>query len=178
MTHRSTWLGICIGVLGLAMTLIPVSAASAKSHGHHSTTVKGSNPNSAMCKDVKTEQTSSTSVGTSFEKSLSSGNFAQAKQSLLNAYNGDLSNVQKALAVIKTAPANVQSAFKNLLTYVQQIKNDIQNASSLEGLVTSFSSLGKNTQLISDGTTISNWYASVCGGPLVTGTTATTGSIP
>jgi hypothetical protein len=180
MTHRSTWLGICIGVLGLAMTLIPVSAASAKSHqGHHSsTTVKGSNPNSAMCKDVKAEQTSSTSVGQGFEKDLASGNFAQAKQSLLSAYNGDLSNVQKALAVIKTAPANVQSAFKNLLSFVQQIKNDIQNASNLEGLVTSFSSLGKNTQLVTDGTTIANWYASVCGGPLVTTTTATTGSIP
>lgn len=179
MRHRSTWLGICIGALGLAMTLVPVSAASAKSHGHHSsTTVKGSNPNSAMCKDVKTEQTSSTSVGQGFEKDLASGNFAQAKQSLLSAYNGDLSNVQKALAVIKTAPGNVQSAFKNLLSFVQQIKNDIQNASSLQGLVTSFSSLGKNTQLITDGTTISNWYASVCGGPLVTPTTATPGSIP
>ena len=179
MTHRSRWLGICIGVLGLAMALVPISAASAKSHGHHSsTTVKGSNPNSAMCKDVKTEQTSSTSVGSAFEKDLTSGNFAQAKQALLNAYNGDLSNVQKALAVIKTAPGNVQSAFKNLLSYVQQIKTDIQNASSIEGLATSFGSLAKNTQLVTDGTTIANWYASVCGGPLVTTTTATTVSIP
>ena len=178
MTHRSTWLGICIGALALAMTLVPVSAASARSQGHHSSTVKGSNPNSAMCKDVKSEQTSSTAVGQGFEKSLASGNFAQAKQALVSAYNSDLGNVQKALGVIKTAPANVQSAFKDLLTYVRQIRTDIQNASSLQGLVTSFSTLGRNTQLISDGTTIGNWYASVCGGSLVTPTTATGGSIP
>ncbi len=86
---------------------------------------------------------------------------------MLNAYNADLGNVQKALAVIRTAPANVQSAFKNLLSFVKQIRTDIQNASSLQGLVASFATLGKNTQLETDGTTIANWYAGVCGGTLV-----------
>jgi hypothetical protein len=170
--QRAKWLGIVVGALGFALTVVPVSAASATSHGHHaSTNVKGSNPNSAMCKDVKTEQTGSSSLGTSIEKSITSGNFAEAKQAMLNAYNADLSNVQKALAVIKTAPPNVQAAFKNLLSFVQQIKNDIAGASSLQGLATSFGTLGKNTQLASDGTTIADWYASVCGGPLVTPTT-------
>ncbi len=57
---------------------------------------------------------------------------------MLNAFNADQGNVQKALSVIKTAPANVQAAFKNLLSFVQQIKTDIQNASSEQGLITSF----------------------------------------
>jgi hypothetical protein len=102
---------------------------------------------------------------------MESGNFAAAKQAMLSAYSTDAANVQKALAVIKTAPSKVQSAFKNLLTFVQQIKTDIQNASSLQGLITSFESLGKNQQLVTDGTTIANWYTGVCGGSLITTTT-------
>ncbi len=177
MQQRSKWVGICAGVLGVTLSLAPLTAASASINKakSHPTSTKGSNPNSAMCKDVKNEQSGSSSVGTSIEKAMTSGNFAQAKQAMLNAYNLDEGNVQKALSVIKTAPANVQAAFKNLLTFVKQIRTDIQNASSLPGLVASFATLGKNTQLETDGVTISNWYTSVCGGSLVTTTTV---SIP
>ena len=177
MQKRSRWIGLCCGLLGVTLALAPLSAASAKSHGsrHNGSSVKGSNPSSAMCKDVKSEQTGSSSTGLAIEKAMTSGNFASAKQAMLNAYNADLGNVQKALGVIKTAPANVQSAFKNLLSFVKQIKTDIQNASSLQGLVTSFATLGKNTQLETDGATIANWYTGVCGGTLVTTTTV---SIP
>ena len=174
MQQRSRWVGICCGALGVTLALAPLSAASAKTK-HHGTSTKGSNPNSAMCKDVKSEQTGSSSTGLAIEKAITSGNFATAKQAMLKAYNGDFNNVQKALGVIKTAPANVQSAFKNLLSFVKQIKTDIQNASSEQGLITSFATLGKNPQLQTDGVTISNWYTSVCGGTLVTTTTA---SIP
>jgi hypothetical protein len=173
--QRSRWVGICIGLLGVTLTLAPLSAASASSHKGKQHSTKGSNPNSAMCKDIKSEQTSSSSTGLAIEKAMTSGNFAQAKQAMLNAYNGDLNNVQKALGVIKTAPANVQTAFKGLLTFVKQIRTDIQNASSQQALITSFASLGKNPKLEADGATISNWYTGVCGGTLVTTTTA---SIP
>jgi hypothetical protein len=168
--NRSRWVGICAGLLGVTLALAPLSAASAKSK-HHGSSVKGSNPSSAMCKDVKSEQTGSSSTGLAIEKAMTSGNFASAKQAMLNAYNTDLGSVQKALAVIRTAPANVQSAFKNLLSFVKQIRTDIQNASSLQGLVASFATLGKNPQLETDGATISNWYSGVCGGTLVTTTT-------
>jgi len=173
--HRRTWQGICIGMMGVALTLAPMTAASAhnKQKHHSSGSTKGSAPNSAMCQKVKTEQTGSSSVGVNIEKAMESGNFAAAKQAMLSAYNTDAANVQKALAVIKTAPSKVQSAFKNLLTFVQQIKTDIQNASSLQGLITSFESLGKNQQLVTDGTTIANWYTGVCGGSLITTTTTT-----
>ncbi len=175
MKHPSKWQGLCIGVFGVALALAPMSAAGAHTHKgkHHSSgSSKGSNPKAAMCQDVKNEQSGSNSVGSSIEKAIASGNFAAAKQAMLSTYDADLGNVQKALGVIKTAPANVQAAFKNLLTFVQQIRNDIQNASSEQGLITSFASLGKNTQLQTDGVTIANWYASVCGGPLVTTSTA------
>jgi hypothetical protein len=171
VTHRSKWQWISIGVLGVAMALTPVSVAAASNHKpkHPSSShVNGSAPGSAMCKDVKNEQAGSNSAGTAIEKAIESGNFATAKQAMLNSYNADLSNVQKALGVIKSAPANVQAAFKGLLGFVQKIKSDIQNASSEQGLITSFSSLGQNPQLVTDSTTIANWYTSVCGGALVT----------
>ena len=173
MKQRSKGVGVCTGVLGVMPALAPLTAASAATLNskHHSRKTKGSNPSSAMCKDVKNEQADSSAVGTSIEKAMTSGNFAQAKQAMLKAYNLDEGNVQKALSVVETAPANVQAAFKNLLTFVKQIRTDIQNASSLQGLVASFATLGKDPHLETDGATISNWYTSVCGGTLVTTTT-------
>jgi hypothetical protein len=173
--QRSKWIGICSGVLGLTLALAPLTAASAKSHKpkHHSSSVKGSNPSSAMCVDVKTEQSSTSSTGAAIEKAMTSGNFAAAKQAMLSAYNADLANVNKALAVIKTAPANVQTAFKGLLSFETQFRNDIQNAQSEQALLASFETLGKNTSIETDGATIANWYTSVCGGTPITATTVT-----
>ena len=180
MRHRRLSLGFIIGVVGLALTMVPVSAASAHSSHrpkHHKpsshTTAKGSNPSASMCQDIKTEEVGNSAVGADVEKAITSGNFASAKQALLNAYDADAANVNKALAVISTAPANVQAAFKNLLGYVQQIKSDIQNATSLQGLITSFESLGQNTQIAGDGTTIANWATSVCGASILPTTTTT-----
>ena len=124
-----------------------------------------------MCLDVKTEQSSTSSTGSAIEKAMTSGDFATAKQAMLSAYDADLANVNKALAVIKTAPANVQTAFKGLLSFETQFRNDIQNAQSEQALLASFETLGKNTSIETDGLTISNWYTSVCGGTPITTTT-------
>jgi hypothetical protein len=161
-------------VLGIMLALAPLTAASAANHNskHDSTKTKGSNPDSAICKDVKAEVVSLSTVGTSIEKAMTSGNFAQVKHVVLNTYNADVRNVQKARSVIKTAPPNVQAAFKNLLSSVKQFRTDLQNTSSLQGLIASFATLGKNPQLETDGATIANWYTSVCGGTPVTTTTA------
>ena len=70
--------------------------------------------------------------------------------------------------MIKTAPPKVQTAFKNLLSYVKQFRTAIQNASSVTSLLASFATLGKNPSWRRDGTTIANWYTSVCGGTLIT----------
>jgi hypothetical protein len=181
LKQRSKLFGACTGALGLALAMAPMTAASAKSPHkpkHHSGKTKGSNPNSAMCQDVKSEQSSSSSVGVAIEKAMTSGNFASAKQAMLAAYSTDLADVNKALGVIKSAPPNVQAAFKALLGVETQFRTDIQNATSLQGLATSFESLGTNPKLVTDGTTISNWYTSVCGGTPITATTETTVSIP
>ena len=179
MARRSKWFGVGTGVLGLALALAPLTAASASNHKsrHHPSSkhTKGSAPNSSVCKDVKSEQSSSSSTGAAIEKAATSGNFASAKQAMLNAYNADLANVSKALGVIKTAPANVQSAFKNLLSYEKQFRDDIQSASSEQALIASFATLGKDTKIEADGLTIANWYSSVCGGTPITTTTV---SIP
>ncbi len=156
--------GVCTGALGMLLALAPLTAASAAR-------TKGSAPKSAMCRAVKSEQTGSTGAASSIAKAMTSGNFSAAKSALLKSYNTDFSQVQKALGVIKTAPAKVQTAFKNLLSYVKQFRTAIQNASSLQGLIASFATLGKNPQLETDGTTIANWYTSVCGGTLVSPTT-------
>ena len=106
MQQRSKWLGICSGVLGLALALAPLMMASANAHRpkHHGSTVKGSNPNSAICLDVKNEQSATNSTGSAIEKAMTSGNFAAAKQAMLSAYNADLADVNKALAVINNCP--------------------------------------------------------------------------
>jgi hypothetical protein len=161
--QRSRWVGICAGVLGLTLALAPLTAASAKT-----TKTKGSSPNSAMCKTVKSEQGGSSAAGLAIEKAMTSGNFASAKQAMLNAYNVDFSQVQKALGVIKGAPPKVQAAFKDLLSFVKQLRTAIQNSSSTTSLLAAFETLGKNPKLETDGTTISNWYTSVCGGTLTT----------
>jgi hypothetical protein len=166
--QRSKWVGICSGVLGVTLALAPLTAASAKS-------TKGSAPNIAMGKTVKSEQTGSTAAAGGIEKAITSGNFAAAKAAMLKSYNLDAGSVQKALGVIKTAPSNVQAAFKDLLSFVKQIRTAIQNSSSEAGLIAAFEKLGANPKLQSDSTTISNWYTSVCGGALIT---ATTVSVP
>jgi hypothetical protein len=164
--QRSRWVGICAGVLGLTLALAPLTAASAKS-------TKGSAPHSAMCRTVKSEQSGSTAASSAIEKAMTSGNFAAAKAAMLQSYNVDFNQVQKALAVVRTAPANVQAAFKDLLGFVKQLRTSIQNSTSLTSLLASFETLGKNPKLETDGTTISNWYTSVCGGTLETPTTVT-----
>jgi hypothetical protein len=169
MRHPRTWQGITIVAVGLALTLAPMTAASAHKPKHHTTTTKtGSNPNSTMCKDLKAEQTNSSSLGLNIEKAISSGNFASAKAAMLSAFSQDAKYINQALAVIHSAPANVQSAFRDILSFAGQLKTDIANAGSEQQLIASFETLGKNTKLTTDGTTISAWVTSQCGSVLPT----------
>jgi hypothetical protein len=163
MRQRPRWVGIGAAVLGLTLTVAPLTAASAKS-----TKTKGSAPNSAMCKTVKSEQGGSTAAAGAIEKAMTSGNFASAKQAMLKSYNVEFSQVQKALGVVKGAPPNVQAAFKDLLSFVKQFRSTIQNSTSMTSLLSGFETLGKNPKLETDGTTISNWYTGICGGTLTT----------
>jgi hypothetical protein len=144
-----------------------LTTASAKKHQ------PPHNPSTAtVCAAVKKEQQSSSSVGLSIEKAIASGNFEAAKREMLNAYDTDLANVQKAQDVLESAPADVQAAFKDLIGFARQIRTDIQDADSEQQLVASFESVGENPKLATDGTTIQNWITSKCGGAGVTTTSS------
>jgi hypothetical protein len=123
-----------------------------------------------MCKTVKSEQGGSTAAGLAIEKAMSSGNFASAKQAMLKAYNLDLTQVQKALSAVRTAPPKVQASFKDLLSFVKKLRTAIQSSTSTISLLAAFATLGKNPKLQTDSATITNWYTSVCGGTLISPT--------
>jgi hypothetical protein len=173
MLQRRALQGIGIGVVGLALAFAPLSAASASSHkskhhksSHHSTSKKSSKstPSAATtCKDLKVEQTGSSSIGSAIASAVESGNYATAKAAMLNAFNLDLKNADTALSVLHSAPANVQAALKGLFAAVGTIKTDIENSTSFAGLESSFASLGENPQLKTDGTIVANYFGAKCG---------------
>ncbi len=127
-----------------------------------------------MCRAVKAEEASSDTVGLSVERAVASGNFGASKQAMLRAYASDEHNVSVALATAKSAPPAVRSAFKNLLTFVRQVRSDIQSSKNFPGLLSSFEQLAKNPQLVRDGVTIQQWDSSVCGASAATSTTNST----
>jgi hypothetical protein len=166
--HRRARQGIAVCIIGSALALAPLTAASAKKHSP----ARHGPSTATVCTDVRSEQRSSALVGLSVERALDSRNFTAAKQAMLGAYDTDLSNVAKANAVIAQAPANVQAAFRDLLGFVQQIKADIQNAHGEQQLLASFETLSQNPKVATDSTTISNWFSSKCGGSISTTTSS------
>jgi hypothetical protein len=160
MRRGRWWTGICISGAGL-MILAPLGTTNA-----------GAASKGALCRAVKAEESSSDTVGLSVERAVSSGNFGASKQAMLKAYGSDERNVSGALASAKSASPAVRSAFKNLLSFVRKVRNDIQSSKNFPGLLSSFERLAKDPRLVSDGTTIQQWDSSECGAP--TSTTSTT----
>jgi hypothetical protein len=154
MRRRRTGAAACVAVAGVVLSVSPLGAAP---------TGAKANPNSRACKAIAQEQAGATAAGFAIEKALASGNIGAAKRQMLKAYNTDLSNVTRALAVIKTAPPNVRAAFKNLRTYVGRIRSDIKGAKTVSQIVSELQTLGRDPRLQADGTTIANWAASECG---------------
>ncbi|HEY1653075.1 MAG TPA: hypothetical protein VGG09_14420 [Acidimicrobiales bacterium] len=160
MGRRRWWPVICIS--GALVTLAPLASASA-----------GASSKTAVCRAVTTEEHTSDTVGLSLERALASGNFASSKQAMLGAYGTDQRNVSQALAAAKSAPPAVRAAFTNLLSFVRQVRNDIESSTGFKGLLSSFGRLAKNPKLVSDGAVIAHWDASVC-----PSSTTTTSSSP
>jgi hypothetical protein len=154
MRRRRTGAAACVAVVGVVLSLAPIGAASASAKV---------NPHSRACKAIAREQAGATAAGFAIEKALGSGNFGAAKRQMLQAYDTDLANVTQALAVIKTAPPKVRAAFNNLRTYVRRIRADIKRAKTVSQIESELQTLGRDTQLQADGTTIASWVASVCG---------------
>jgi hypothetical protein len=182
--NRRILQGVGIAFAGCALACAPMAAASAHKAPHHkakhhgSKTVAskgGSNPNSSICTAVTSAQNSSGSLSSSIEKAFAGGvnDFASAKQAMLNAINAALKQESPAVSALHSAPANVQAAMKGLFTFESTFKTDIANASSPSQLVSSLSTLGQNSQLQADGTTIANYVTSLCGT-----TTTTSAALP
>lgn len=178
MTLRSALQGLGIGIVGVAFALAPVTAAAAsnkqsKNHsGHHSSSSKkGSHPRGALCTDLKAEEANAGKIGLSISKALGSGNFAAAKQALITAFNADLKASQPAAAQLRSAPANVQAAFKAILNELSVVKSAIANASNLPALESSFLKLGQSPKLTAASATLTNYITAQCGSLTTTTTT-------
>jgi hypothetical protein len=193
VAQRRVLQGISVMVVGLALAIAPLTAAGASSKGskhntHHSskkkntkkkkkttTTTsansKGSNPGSTLCKDLKAEENQSNSLGGTIASALESGNFATAKQEMINAINQGLKEASPALSVLQGAPSSVQNAMKTLISFDGQFKSIIENSTSLTNMESSFETLATNPNIAAAGTTVSAYVTAQCGS-LVTTTTA------
>jgi hypothetical protein len=188
--------GTAIALFGLSLALAPLSAASASTTtttSHHTTTThhstkkntknkkkgssnkKGSNPGSSLCTDLKSEESSSSKLGSTIAAAIESNNYPAAKQDMLNTLNSAEKDAGPALSKLSNAPSNVRNAMKTLISFYNTFKTTIENSTSFEGLTASLAALAKNPQLAADGTTVSNYVTSQCGSILPT---TTTPSIP
>jgi hypothetical protein len=169
--------GLGVAFIGLAIAVAPMATASASSHkakhakhAKHSTSKKGVNTGSALCTSLKSEESSSSKLGDAVSAAFESGNFATAKQDMLNSLNLGLKEVTPALAALRSAPANVQTAMKGLFKFEDDLKTAIENSTSMTSLESSFEALGKNPQLQANSTTVTNYITQQCGSLIPTTT--------
>jgi hypothetical protein len=158
--HGRVWQGMYFGVIALALTLTPLSAAGAgspMSSAHHAA------PNGRTCHDVENVQPNPTALSKVLAKDLSSGHFEAAKKAMVTSYGTVVNNVNKAESVIKSAPANVRAAFKALRSYEEALENTVSGESSMTGIDNALARASNNTHIASYGGTIQNWIHSVCG---------------
>ena len=157
------------GAVGLVLSLAPLSAAAASTD--HVSSSKGANPNSALCKNLRAQEAGSAKIGNSIAAAIESGNLATAKKQMLTSINKGLKSAAPALAALRSASGKVQNAMKGLIKFDNTLKKDIQKATSVANLETSFEALGNNAKLRSEAATVSNYITSQCGSLLPTTTT-------
>jgi hypothetical protein len=166
MRQTRRWFGSgAVALLGLTLTVVPVGLAGAST--------KGSNPSSPVCGFIRSEQKGSSSAGADLAKGLETGNPNTAKQALLKGFGALETDIQKAetQSFVKSAPANVKSAFKGLAAGVDKLKTALKNANGLASLETAFASVGGNASFNRDNTTLDKWATSICGSAIVKTTT-------
>jgi hypothetical protein len=168
--------GACALAFGLAVSVGSVATASASTHksnhhksSHHSTTtttpkrVNGANPTSVLCKSLNGETSDSVKIETAFTKAFASKDFAASKKAMLAAVNLGVKEEGPALRAMQSAAANVQTAIKGLFTFDSTLKADIEKSTSITTLEASLTSLGQNTALTADSTTVTNYITTQCG---------------
>ncbi len=183
--QRRRLLGVSVAILSFALACAPMAVASAsndhKAKGHHHTSKpkakpkaktasKGSDPTNTICLDVKNSESSSSTLGPAIEKAIEGGatdSFASLRQELLTELNVPLKSEGAALAALKSAPANVQAAMKNLISFDSTFRSAIANATSLAQLEGSFATIAAGAPALqADATTLTNYVTSLCGSTL------------
>jgi len=169
--HRSM---VTMLALAFVLALAPASLASAKSHHStkhkthktHKTTkpaAQGLVPGGSVCTFLD-DQAGSSHIASAMESAIESGNFASAQSTLLNLFSLIAKDAPTAEAALKSAPANVQAAFKTMISFDAQFKTAIAGATSFAGLGMALASLGQNPALQSASTTVGNYASEKCGG--------------
>jgi hypothetical protein len=159
-------------ILGVALALAPISAASAGSshntkHKTHKpkttkTTKTGLVPGSSVCTFLD-DQAGSAAISSAMESAVQSGNFAAAQKTLLNLFSEIAKDAPAAETAMQSAPANVQAAFKTMISYDAQFKTAVASATSFTGLGTALASLGTNPALKSASETVGAYATAKCG---------------
>jgi len=183
--RAGVWMSVL--VLGVALALAPVTAASASqsttsttqhSTGSHKSKHKKHNKhNKAKAKAKPAASTSAKSVcsflddtagsaaiANTIESAEKSGNFSAAQQTLLNLFGEIAKDAPTAEAELGSAPSNVQAAFKTMISFDSQFKTALASATSFAQLGSAFATLGSNPTLSAASTTVGDYATSLCGG--------------
>jgi hypothetical protein len=180
-----------VTMVGFALAVAPMAAASATSHKskhhkpkHHMTTTtkptsaKGLAPGSSLCLDVISAESSSGNVGAAIEKAMLAGaqsnDYAAAQQAMLAAITASQKEEGQAEAALKGAPANVQAAMKGLFGFVGSYETAIKNSTSFTQLEQSIVTLAQSSSIEADAKTVSDYVTQQCGS-VTTTTGATSG---
>jgi hypothetical protein len=167
--HRTM---VTILAVALALVLAPASIASAgsshgskhktKTHKTKTTAKTGLVPGGSVCTFLD-NQAGSSHLAATMESAIESGNFATAQSTLLNLFTEIAKDAPAAESALSSAPANVQAAFKTMISYDSQFKTAIASATSFAGLGMALASLGNNPTLQSASMTVGNYATAKCG---------------
>lgn len=182
--RAATWMGVV--ALGVGLALFPTSVASAaqysttmrhgatahemSSHKKHkkkhkkakAKTPVASSSAKSVCSFLDNEA-GSAKIASAVESAEQSGNFASAKQTLLDLFDQIAKDAPSAEADLRSAPANVQAAFKTMISYDAQFQTALENATSFSQLGSAFASLGNNPTLQAASSTVGSYATSLCG---------------
>jgi hypothetical protein len=175
-----------VGVLGLgvSLALAPMAPASASNHKKHSskthhkkkkhhskvtvTTVNsssGSNPGSSFCVEYKDEESvaENSKYASTMTTDLEAGNLPGVKAAFkeIEATDGPL--LAKAKALISQTPANVQAAFKVVIAELPKEYADVNSATSVSQLESSFETFESSASFKNATETVANYVTTQCG---------------
>jgi hypothetical protein len=161
--------GVGISALGFLLALTPQVSARAAVDG-----AAASQGSGHLCRDLKAEESSSATVGTSIASALEKGQFAKAKQQILKSIDQGLKQSSPALRDLRSAPKNVQNALKGLIKFDNSLKSVIKKATSITKMDAAINALA-TPKLSTEASTVGNYIKATCGSIVSTGTATSVG---